>query len=126
MQRCNATVKFSDKSFYPPTVNNEALHEHFHSVAEHLLGAKNIVIKKPLMGAEDFSFFAEAVPGYFYFVGMANETSGENVFSHSPFFELNEDVLPYGAALQASVAATYLLEYHKKSTTQEGHLHDEL
>ncbi|XP_031117451.1 IAA-amino acid hydrolase ILR1-like 4 [Ipomoea triloba] len=128
VQRCNASVKFSEKSFYPPTVNDEALHHHFWSVAERLLGAKNIVEKKPLMGAEDFSFFAEAVPGYFYFVGMANETRGENVFSsHSPFFELNEDVLPYGAALQASVAATYLEEYHRKSTTQEeGHFHDEL
>lgn len=126
VQRCNATVDFSDKSFYPPTVNDEALHKHFFSIAEPMLGPEKILERKPTMGAEDFSFFAEAVPGYFYFVGMANDTQGGTVLPHSPFFELNEDVLPYGAALHASLAATYLLRLHEKSNVQETHFHDEL
>ncbi|VFQ74432.1 unnamed protein product [Cuscuta campestris] len=111
---------------YCETSGRSKVQCHFFSIAEHMVGAKKILERKPTMGAEDFSFFAEAVPGYFYFVGMANDTRGGTVLPHSPFFELNEDVLPYGAALHASLAATYLLRLHKKSNARETQFHDEL
>lgn len=91
-----------------------------------MLGAKNIIEMKPLMGAEDFSFFAEAVPGYFYYVGMQNETEGKLESGHSPYFKVNEDVLQYGAALHASLATTYLLDSRPKASLWEDSLHDEL
>ncbi|CAA2950200.1 IAA-amino acid hydrolase ILR1-like 4 [Olea europaea subsp. europaea] len=122
VQRCNATVIFNinEKPFYPMTVNNVDLHRHFLEVARNMLGGKNIIEMQLIMGAEDFSFFAEAIPGYFYYIGMINETG------HSPYFKVNEDILPYGAALHASLAVTYLLEYHSQLTTQKGSCHDEL
>ncbi|KAI5320260.1 hypothetical protein L3X38_039968 [Prunus dulcis] len=49
-----------------------------------------------------------------------------NVAGHSPFFRVNEDVLPYGAALHASLATRYLLENQPKSTLPKGSFHDEL
>ena len=76
----------------------------------------------PFMGAEDFSFYQEVIPGYFYFIGMNNEKNGKLASLHSPFFQLNEDVLPYGAAMQATLAATYLSE----SQSQHPENHDEL
>ncbi|KAH8514467.1 hypothetical protein H0E87_007334, partial [Populus deltoides] len=45
---------------------------------------------------------------------------------HSPYFEINEDVLPYGAALHASLAARYLLEFQPEVTLPEENDHDEL
>ncbi|KAK3018445.1 hypothetical protein RJ639_004262 [Escallonia herrerae] len=128
VQRCNATVNFytNEKPFTPVTVNNKDLHECFKNVVGDMLGAKNIMEVQPSMGAEDFSFFAEAIPGYFYYLGMQNETRGKLELGHSPYFTVNEDALPYGAALQASLATRYLLEHQPKSTSPEGVSHDEL
>ncbi|KAE8659544.1 IAA-amino acid hydrolase ILR1-like 1 [Hibiscus syriacus] len=57
----------------------------------------------------DFAFYQEAIPGYFYMIGMQDVTKPQLKSVHSPYFSLNEDVLPYGAALHASLAARYLL-----------------
>lgn len=78
VHRCNATVNFDGKPLYPSTVNNKELHRYFGNVARDMLGEKNVLEMQPLMGAEDFSFFAEAVPGYFYRVGMQNETQSQD------------------------------------------------
>lgn len=131
VQRCSATVDFleKEKPLFPPTVNDENLHELFTSVAGSMLGSSKVVDMKPLMGGEDFAFYQEAIPGYFFMLGMQNETQPEMKFVHSPFFEVNEDVLPYGAALHASLATTYLLNAEPKTPQEklhEGNLHEEL
>ncbi|KVI12249.1 Amidohydrolase [Cynara cardunculus var. scolymus] len=120
VHRCNASVDFneSEKPSYPPMVNHEHLHEHFQRVASDMLGATNIVEARPLMGAEDFSFFAEAIPGYFFSVWMQNENQEKLVSGHSPYFTVNEEVLPYGAAL----VTRYLLEHQIETDTS---FHDE-
>ena len=61
-----------------------------------MLGAQNIKDMPPIMGAKDFSFFAEAILGYF-FLGMTNETKGHLESGHSPYYIVNEVSLPYGA-----------------------------
>ncbi|XP_071733497.1 IAA-amino acid hydrolase ILR1-like 4 [Rutidosis leptorrhynchoides] len=110
VHRCNATVEFGEKNrpFYPATINHESLHMFFQNVAGDVVGVDNVKEMPPLMAAEDFSFYQEVIPGYFYFIGMNNGINEKIDSLHSPFFQLNEDVLPYGAALQASLAATYL------------------
>lgn len=79
-----------------------------------MLGISNVEDMQPLMGSEDFSVYQEAIPGYFYMLGMKNETKGKFPSPHSPYFEINEDAFPYGAALHASLAARYLLEIQSK------------
>lgn len=128
MQRCNATVIFhaGEKPFYPVTVNDKDLHEHFRKVAGDMLGTQNILKMQPLMGSEDFSFYMEVIPGYFFFIGMKNETQGRFESGHSPYYRVNEDVLPYGAALHASLVTRYLLEKQPKPHPPKGSFHDEL
>ncbi|XP_042492176.1 IAA-amino acid hydrolase ILR1-like 4 [Macadamia integrifolia] len=128
VQRCSASVNFlsGKKPFFPATVNNEDLHEHYRKVAGDMLGVHNLKVMPPLMGSEDFAFFSEVIPGYYYFLGMKNETRGPLASSHSPYFTINEDALPYGAALHASLATRYLLEFQSKSQLEEGKVHDEL
>ncbi|XP_071692003.1 IAA-amino acid hydrolase ILR1-like 4 isoform X1 [Rutidosis leptorrhynchoides] len=126
VQRCNATVEFSskDKPFYPVTINDDKLHKHFQSVGRDVVGASNVLNMLPLMGSEDFSVYQEVIPGYFYFLGMMNESNTKPAFAHSPFFEINEDILPFGAAMHASLVANYLNEI-QQSQLDEKH-HDEL
>lgn len=131
VHRCNATVDFLHgvKPFYPPTVNNADLHEHFVNVAVNMLGIDKVdSVMTPYMGSEDFSFYQEVIPGYFFMLGVKNASHKRfESLLHSPYLEINEDGLPYGAALHASLAASYLLK-HQWDTVPgvERKYHDEL
>lgn len=111
--RCSATVDFFEKEYtiYPPTVNNEKMYEHVRKVAIDLVGETNFRVVPPMMGAEDFSFFSEVVPAAFYYIGIRNETLGSVHTGHSPYFMIDEDVLPIGAATHATIAERYLNEH---------------
>ena len=65
VQRCNATVIFysEEEISYPAVVNDKNLHKHFLNVAGQVVGAKNIKEMQPMMGAEDFAFYQEKIPG---------------------------------------------------------------
>ncbi|KAG8493885.1 hypothetical protein CXB51_011299 [Gossypium anomalum] len=110
--RCSATVDFfeKDSTIYPPTVNDDHMYEHVKKVATDLLGPANFRVVPPMMGAEDFSFYTEIVPAAFYYIGVRNETLGSIHTGHSPYFMIDEDVLPMGAAVHASIAERYLNE----------------
>ncbi|GAV71962.1 Peptidase_M20 domain-containing protein/M20_dimer domain-containing protein [Cephalotus follicularis] len=111
--RCSATVDFFEKeyTFYPPTVNDEKMYEHVRKVAIDLLGPTNFKVVPPMMGAEDFSFYMELVPAAFFYIGIRNETLGSIHTGHSPYFMIDEDVLPIGAAAHATIAERYLIEH---------------
>ncbi|KAF9610224.1 hypothetical protein IFM89_021417 [Coptis chinensis] len=110
--RCSATVDFFEKEqpMYPPTVNDEQMYEHVRKVAIDLLGPKNFREVPPMMGAEDFSFYSEVVPAGFFYIGIRNESLGSIHSGHSPHFMIDEDALPIGAAVHATIAERYLNE----------------
>ncbi|KAI3850804.1 hypothetical protein MKW98_030864 [Papaver atlanticum] len=126
VNRCNATVDFFEDDLYSVTYNNEVLHQHFINVAGDMLGAERVQDMKTIMGSEDFSFFSEQIPGYFFFLGMKNESLRKFETAHSPYFTINEGVLSYGAALHASLATRYLLEFEALSHLSKRNVHDEL
>ena len=110
--RCTASVDFfENERFYPPTVNDENMYEHVKKVAVDLLGPKNYKVVPQMMGAEDFSFYSEVMPAAFYYIGVRNETLGSVHTGHSPYFMIDEDVLPIGAAVHAAIAERYLIEH---------------
>ncbi|XP_061356621.1 IAA-amino acid hydrolase ILR1-like 4 [Gastrolobium bilobum] len=127
VHRCNATVNFFDeeKPFFPATINDGNLHQHFRNVAGSLLGINKVNDMQPLMGAEDFSFYQEVMPGYFFMLGTKNALHERFESVHSPYFKFNEEALPYGAALHASLAASYVLKYQQDVSVVEGR-YDEL
>ncbi|MBA0789456.1 hypothetical protein Gotri_026880, partial [Gossypium trilobum] len=112
---------FSNASFYnllqriqevvvEQAMNDDHMYEHVKKVATDLLGPTNFRVVPPMMGAEDFSFYTEIVPAAFYYIGVRNETLGSIHTGHSPYFMIDEDVLPIGAAVHASIAERYLNE----------------
>lgn len=128
VQRCRASVDFleNEKPFFPPTINNEQFHEHFKIVAGGLLGTDRVNDMPPLMESKNFAFYQELIPGYFFFIGMQNKTHKQLQSPHSHLFEINEDVLPHGAVLYASLAAKYLVEFLPDVPLPDGKHHDEL
>ncbi|KAM7511085.1 hypothetical protein LguiB_009960 [Lonicera macranthoides] len=114
--RCSATVDFFENEYkiYPPTVNDELMYEHVRKVASDLVGPTNFKVVPPMMGAEDFSFYSQVVPAAFFYIGIMNETLGSTHTGHSPYFMIDEDVLPIGAAAHASIAERYLNEHTRR------------
>jgi amidohydrolase len=77
-------------------------------VARDLVGAERVQVAEPIMGAEDFSSFLEAVPGCFFFVGTRNEARGLTWGHHHPRFDIDEAALPTAVELMVAVAERYL------------------
>ena len=75
---------------------------------EKVLGAEN-VLKHPetSMGAEDFAYFCEAVPGCNFRYGVNSEKTGKAT-AHNPAFMVDLDALPHGAAVYAQIADDFL------------------
>ncbi|XP_068666216.1 IAA-amino acid hydrolase ILR1-like 3 [Aristolochia californica] len=110
VHRCSASVDFVERELraYPATVNDEAMYEHVKKVGEALLGEDKVQLCPIYMGAEDFSFYLQQMPGADFYVGIGNESLGSTEGLHSPHFFVDENVLPVGAAMHAAVALTYL------------------
>ena len=96
----SATVTFD--RIYPATVNTPDEAAFAGDVAESIVGAGNLVRNmEPNMGAEDFSFMLQAKPGAYLRLGQGGEGS---CFLHNSRYDFNDDVLPLGSALHASLA----------------------
>lgn len=96
---------------YGALVNHDAAVEEVEAVAQALLGPQRVLWKEhPTMAVEDFSFFLKARPGAFYHLGCGNPERGITAPLHSAAFDIDEDCLVYGTALQAALALTYLQE----------------
>ncbi|MED6136881.1 IAA-amino acid hydrolase ILR1-like 4, variant 2 [Stylosanthes scabra] len=122
VHRCNATVDFFDED--PATINNGELHKHFLDVAANLLGPEKLREMPPSMGAEDFAYYQEVMPGYFFVLGMQNASHERLETEHSPYYKVNEDALPYGAALHASLAVTYIQKLQQDKQVVEANYDD--
>jgi amidohydrolase len=60
------------------------------------------------MGAEDFSFMAQAAPGCFLRLGVHNPAWESRAFVHTPTFRMDEDALPVGAASLVATALAWM------------------
>ncbi|KAL6897295.1 hypothetical protein ACP4OV_006991 [Aristida adscensionis] len=117
IHRCTATVDFMEEKLrpYPATVNDEGMYHHAKEVAENMLGRGNVGIAARTMGAEDFAFYAQKFAGAFFMIGVRNKSMGVRPL-HSPYFVLDEDVLPIGAAFHAAVAIEYLNKHQNRAS----------
>ncbi len=88
------------KFSYPVTSNDAGAAKLALGVAGELLGEERVEeLVHPSMGAEDFSFFLEKVPGAFIWLGV-----GDIPGLHTPKFAFDEEILPRGAALLTALA----------------------
>lgn len=99
---------FVDKYLCPPTFNTEREAKMARSVAKELFGEENVIKEKPDMGAEDFAYYLEKIPGCFIFLGTSNKEKGTDSPAHNPKFDVDEEVLYKGSALYAGIALEYL------------------
>ncbi|KAM3681790.1 hypothetical protein ACB098_12G025300 [Castanea mollissima] len=113
VHRCNAYIdmKEEDHPLLPAVVNDEKLHLHVQKVGKLLVGPQNVIVGEKMMAGEDFAYYQELIPGVMLSIGIGNKELGAVHPPHSPYFFLDEDVLPIGAALHTALAEIYLSEH---------------
>ena len=96
---------------YPVTVNDDDFAQFVTDTAEDLLGADAVVaLPTPIMGAEDWSYVLQKVPGIMAFLGACppDLVPGEAPNNHSNRVRFDEDAMAAGIALHAAVALRHL------------------
>jgi amidohydrolase len=86
----------------PVTVNDTVLARRAHPVLERTVGAENVGVVQPETGAEDFSYFARAVPSFYFKLGAVGpgNTSGGH---HTPTFRADDEAIPVGVRAMTAV-----------------------
>ena len=95
---------------YPVTYNSPALTEWAKPVMERVAGKDKAVVVKAVTGAEDFSFFSQKVPGFFFFVGgMPLDADPTKVPSHhTPDFYIDESGMITGLRAMLNLTVDYM------------------
>lgn len=106
---CTATVEVS--SGYPVTVNDPVLAGYAREVLADLVGGEGVVdMPAPVMGAEDWSYVLQRVPGCMAFLGVCPPGIRPSAAQacHSNRMVLDEDAMAVGVAAHTAMALSYL------------------
>ncbi|MGZ8539747.1 MAG: M20 metallopeptidase family protein [Chitinophagaceae bacterium] len=86
---------------YPSVYNNEKLHELAKQKAEIFIGASNVEETEKRMGAEDFGYYTQQIPGCFFRLGVMNAAKGITSGVHTPTFNIDESAIETGMGMMA-------------------------
>jgi amidohydrolase len=97
-------------TYYPVTFNNVALINKSLPSLQAAAGKENVSIMPPSTGAEDFSFFANKVPGFFFNLGgmEKGKTEAQVAGHHTPDFYIDESGMKLGVKAFCFVVLDYL------------------
>ncbi len=99
---------------YPPTINSAAESEFARQVMLGVVGEANVSVQEPTMGAEDFSYMLQALPGCYCFIANgdgAHRDMGHGsgpCMLHNPSYDFNDQLIPLGATYWVRLAEAWL------------------
>jgi amidohydrolase len=88
----------------PSVVNNQRLVERVRRELAPVIGSENIVEPPVRMGGDDFSVFAEKVPGCYIHIGFADPGSNRVLNLHTAEFDFDERALAFGSFVLAAAS----------------------
>ena len=109
-----AQCEFSFRRNYPPTINHTSAVEEVKKVLNEVVGADQVLAQEPTMGAEDFSYMLQAVPGAYFFIGNGEGAHrhvghGEGPCTlHNPSYDFNDDLIPLGGTVWVRLVESLL------------------
>ncbi|WP_176074278.1 M20 metallopeptidase family protein [Brucella intermedia] len=97
-----ASVRLEQTMRIPPVVNDSDETDFTIKVAVESFGAENagFMHQLPTMGAEDFAFYLEKIPGCFFFVGNGEDSA----YLHHPHYNYRDEILPVAAGMFVAIA----------------------
>ena len=90
---------------YPTVYNNELLHMQAKELAIQFMGHEYVEETEIRMGAEDFGYYSQKIPGCFFRLGTANKNKGIVAGVHTPLFNIDEDAIEIGMGIMAWLGA---------------------
>lgn len=95
---------------YPVTINNPELTAKMLPTLQNVAGKNNVIEVSKLTGSEDFSFYANEVPGLFVFLGgtPVGQDASKAPTNHSPYFYADESSFKVGTKALSQLAVDYL------------------
>lgn len=90
---------------YPTVYNHEGLHEKAKDLACQYIGNEKVEETEIRMGAEDFGYYSQQIPGCFFRLGTANRQKGITAGVHTPLFNIDEDAIEVGIGIMAWMGA---------------------
>lgn len=101
--------EFIREEGYAALINHDHMVDLVKDTGESLLGEDNIIeINEPSLGVEDFAYFLNEVEGAYYRLGCRNEDKGIIHDGHHDRFNIDEDCLLIGVAMQVSNVIKFL------------------
>jgi hippurate hydrolase len=94
---------------YPTVFNNESLNAAARGLAEEYIGKDNVETTEMRMGAEDFGYYTQRIPGCFYRLGVMNVAKGITSGVHTPTFNIDENAIEIGMGMMAWLGAKAIL-----------------
>lgn len=91
---------------YPSLYNDPDVARMIRVSTRDLMGAHALIDPEPIMGAEDFSYMTRKAPGAMFMLGAKMDNRDRP--HHTPVFDIDESVMPYGAAVLADAACRLL------------------
>jgi amidohydrolase len=91
---------------YPNVYNNERLTSISRSLAETYMGGENVQETELRMGAEDFGYYSQQIPGCFYRLGVGNISKGISSGVHTPTFNVDENAIEIGMGIMSWLGAS--------------------
>ncbi len=86
---------------YPNVYNHEELNNTARALAEDFMGKEHVLETELRMGAEDFGYYSQVIPGCFYRLGTGNINKGITSGVHTPTFNIDENAIPIGMGIMA-------------------------
>ncbi|MEM9150077.1 MAG: amidohydrolase [Cyanobacteria bacterium P01_F01_bin.3] len=106
-----ASYQLDYHKLYPPVVNDRAIADLVRSVALSVVETPaGVVPECQTMGGEDVSFFLQAVPGCYFFLGSANIEKGLAYPHHHPRFNFDETALSVGVEMFVRIVEKFCVE----------------
>lgn len=100
--RCEARTRYLRG--YPVTRNDDGSVAEFERILREELPSQEFVhMDVPVMGGEDFAFYAEQVPACFYLLGM-EDGRWQSAHLHQPTYDFNDAALPHGIEAMVTLA----------------------
>ena len=114
-ESAGAVAEVTIEKGYPITYNNPELTRSMIGSLYNAIGEENVMITAASTGAEDFSFFAQEVPGMFYFVGgkPLDVSEFDAAPHHTPDFFIDESGLIVGVKGFAALTLDYMKKHSK-------------
>lgn len=93
---------------YPVVNNDEKLYPAARKKAEEYIGKENVLETEMRMGAEDFGYYTQEIPGCFYRIGVMNVAKGITSGVHTPTFNIDESAIEKGMGMMAWLGSSIL------------------